>query len=95
MALISPHKRMCTTAAPLRAQIVPMLNPDGVVVGNYRCSLAGLDLNREYLEPGAPTPTIRALKDMTREFMREREVWHRRGAGASDPAMGSGSESCC
>jgi murein tripeptide amidase MpaA len=27
-------------------KIVPMMNPDGVIVGNYRCSLAGLDLNR-------------------------------------------------
>jgi murein tripeptide amidase MpaA len=27
-------------------KIVPMLNPDGVFVGNYRCSLSGLDLNR-------------------------------------------------
>jgi murein tripeptide amidase MpaA len=27
-------------------KIVPMLNPDGVIVGNYRCSLTGLDLNR-------------------------------------------------
>jgi cytosolic carboxypeptidase protein 2/3 len=29
-------------------KIVPMLNPDGVIVGNYRCSLAGLDLNRQW-----------------------------------------------
>ncbi|XP_041852156.1 cytosolic carboxypeptidase 2 [Melanotaenia boesemani] len=29
-------------------KVVPMLNPDGVVVGNYRCSLAGRDLNRNY-----------------------------------------------
>lgn len=27
-------------------KIVPMLNPDGVIVGNYRTSLSGLDLNR-------------------------------------------------
>lgn len=27
-------------------KIVPMLNPDGVIVGNYRCSLSGMDLNR-------------------------------------------------
>ncbi len=27
-------------------KIVPMLNPDGVIVGNYRCSLGGVDLNR-------------------------------------------------
>uniref|UniRef100_A0A4W5LWX8 Peptidase M14 carboxypeptidase A domain-containing protein n=1 Tax=Hucho hucho TaxID=62062 RepID=A0A4W5LWX8_9TELE len=28
--------------------VMPMLNPDGVVVGNYRCSLASRDLNRNY-----------------------------------------------
>ena len=27
-------------------KIVPMLNPDGVVYGNTRCSLLGVDLNR-------------------------------------------------
>ena len=27
-------------------KIIPMLNPDGVINGNYRCSLAGCDLNR-------------------------------------------------
>lgn len=32
-------------------KIVPMLNPDGVIVGNYRCSLSGLDLNRQYITP--------------------------------------------
>jgi hypothetical protein len=28
-----------------------MLNPDGVIHGNYRCSLAGKDLNRLWLNP--------------------------------------------
>lgn len=27
-------------------KIIPMLNPDGVIVGNYRSSLGGYDLNR-------------------------------------------------
>ena len=29
-------------------KIVPMINPDGVIVGNSRCNLAGADLNRQY-----------------------------------------------
>lgn len=29
-------------------KIIPMLNPDGVILGNTRCSLSGLDLNRQW-----------------------------------------------
>jgi len=36
-------------------KIVPMLNPDGVIVGNYRCSLSGLDLNRQWVNPSTKT----------------------------------------
>lgn len=32
-------------------KVVPMLNPDGVVNGNYRCNLAGVDLNRVWDRP--------------------------------------------
>lgn len=32
-------------------KIIPMLNPDGVINGNYRCSLAGCDLNRRWKYP--------------------------------------------
>lgn len=45
-----------TTAKLLRRlyvfKIIPMLNADGVIVGNYRCSLAGQDLNRQWRNPG-------------------------------------------
>lgn len=32
-------------------KIVPMMNPDGVIIGNYRTSLAGCDLNRRWITP--------------------------------------------
>jgi murein tripeptide amidase MpaA len=34
-------------------KIVPMLNPDGVIMGNYRTGLAGVDLNRKWKSPGS------------------------------------------
>ncbi len=44
-------------------KIIPMLNPDGVIVGNYRCSLAGVDLNRSYRDPVREVyPTVAAAK---------------------------------
>ena len=42
-----------------------MLNPDGVINGNYRSNLAGVDLNRRWSKPSRVWhPTIHALKDM-------------------------------
>jgi hypothetical protein len=39
------------------------MNPDGVVVGNYRCSITGNDLNRKYLNADMNTqPNVNALK---------------------------------
>lgn len=34
-------------------KIIPMLNPDGVINGNNRCSLLGVDLNRRWKKPSA------------------------------------------
>ncbi|XP_063726567.1 cytosolic carboxypeptidase 1-like isoform X3 [Symsagittifera roscoffensis] len=56
-------------ARPLRElyifKIVPMLNPDGVINGNYRCSLTGQDLNRVWLNPSAELhPTIYHTKGL-------------------------------
>jgi len=56
-------------------KIVPMLNPDGVIVGNSRCSLAGHDLNRQWDEPSRKLhPTIFAAKRMMRQLKEDREV---------------------
>jgi len=40
-----------------------MLNIDGVLNGNYRCNLAGVDLNRQYIDPNKKQhPTILSTK---------------------------------
>ena len=50
-------------------KIVPMLNPDGVINGNYRCSFSGCDLNRRYCCPSKVLhPTIYYLRRMVKLF---------------------------
>ncbi|GMF16934.1 unnamed protein product [Phytophthora fragariaefolia] len=56
-------------------KVVPMLNPDGVIHGNYRCSLAGTDLNRRWLNPSSELhPTIFATKNMLLSVCKIRPV---------------------
>jgi murein tripeptide amidase MpaA len=56
-------------------KIIPMLNPDGVIIGNYRCSLTGRDLNRNYKTVLKEAfPSIWHTREMTKKFMEEREV---------------------
>eukprot|EP01135_Chromosphaera_perkinsii_P010351 Nk52_evm23s2118 gene=Nk52_evmTU23s2118 len=56
-------------------KIVPMLNPDGVIIGNTRCSLAGVDLNRCWSRPQRTQhPTIFYTKQMIRKLRQTREV---------------------
>lgn len=46
-------------------KIMPMLNPDGVINGNHRCSLSGEDLNRQWQNPNAELhPTIYHAKSL-------------------------------
>lgn len=56
-------------------RIVPMLNPDGVIYGNYRCSLLGCDLNRKWEKPNRLLhPTIFHTKQLIRHMHQERKV---------------------
>ncbi|XP_063240662.1 cytosolic carboxypeptidase Nna1 [Bacillus rossius redtenbacheri] len=53
-------------------KLVPMLNPDGVVVGNNRCSLTGRDLNRQYRTVIRETyPPVWHTKLMVRRLIEE------------------------
>jgi hypothetical protein len=66
-------------AAALRKQyvfkIVPMLNPDGVINGNYRCSLAGVDLNRRWSNPDPlQHPTVYHTKQLLKRIKKMRPI---------------------
>ncbi|XP_077317073.1 cytosolic carboxypeptidase 2 isoform X3 [Lithobates pipiens] len=56
-------------------KVIPMLNPDGVIVGNYRCSLSGRDLNRNYRSMLKDSyPCIWHTRAMIKRLVVEREV---------------------
>lgn len=56
-------------------KVVPMLNPDGVIVGNYRCSLSCNDLNRQYVSPSPKLfPECNAIKQMIRKTLECRKI---------------------
>lgn len=63
--LISSHPVAKVLREYLIIKVIPMLNPDGVFLGNYRSNLLGFDLNRSWdiISPWAH-PTIHAVHDM-------------------------------
>lgn len=43
-------------------KIIPMLNPDGVIIGNSRCNLYGYDLNRQWKQNNKNFSEIKAVR---------------------------------
>ena len=71
--LISDHPSARDIRKLCIIKVVPMLNPDGVIVGNYRCSLAKADLNRVYRKPSKELfPTVWHTKQMMESFLQEK-----------------------
>eukprot|EP00826_Nyctotherus_ovalis_P050487 TRINITY_DN6188_c0_g1_i13.p1 TRINITY_DN6188_c0_g1~~TRINITY_DN6188_c0_g1_i13.p1 ORF type:complete len:554 (+),score=129.00 TRINITY_DN6188_c0_g1_i13:38-1663(+) len=65
--LLSSDYRAASLRRMFVFYVIPMLNPDGVVYGNYRCSLAGVDLNRNWISPSKILhPTIYYAKELVR-----------------------------
>lgn len=55
-------------------KVIPMSNPDGVIIGNYRSSLSGNDLNRQYQNPDYRLhPTVTGIKDLMLEIKQNSE----------------------
>lgn len=56
-------------------KIIPLINPDGVIYGNYRCSLLGVDLNRRWNNPSKILhPTIYNAKQLIKMLDIDRSV---------------------
>jgi len=73
--LTSNSREACLLRENFIFKIIPMINPDGVINGNYRCSLAGCDLNRRWKNPSKTLhPIIHSAKRMIKSFCKEREV---------------------
>lgn len=55
-------------------KLVPMVNPEGVIVGNFRCSLTGTDLNRRWDNPDELIhPQVFFLKNLLRKLVHEKK----------------------
>jgi murein tripeptide amidase MpaA len=49
--------------------LIPCLNPDGVLCGNYRNSIAGVDLNRQWIQPEEEFhPEIYHVKNLLKRY---------------------------
>ena len=49
--------------------IIPCINPDGVIAGNYRVSMSGNDLNRSYARPHQKLhPIVCAIKKLIKDL---------------------------
>jgi hypothetical protein len=56
-------------------KVVPMLMPDGVMMGSTRCGLSGVDANRCWADPDSRSlPEIYHAKQMIKRFSEEREL---------------------
>ncbi|XP_078527951.1 cytosolic carboxypeptidase 6-like [Lissotriton helveticus] len=63
--LVSDHPVARILRDHLVFKVAPMLNPDGVYLGNYRCSLMGFDLNRHWQDPSPwAHPTLYGVKQL-------------------------------
>lgn len=62
-------------AQNIEFKIVPMLNPDGVLIGNYRTGIIGDDFNRQFnVNKHEFYPEISALKRLVASCKKEGEV---------------------
>ena len=66
--LVSKSEKYDSILSDYVIKLVPMINPDGVTIGNSRASLVGLDLNRRWADPNSAIhPEIFFLKKIMQQ----------------------------
>ena len=62
-------------AARLREQyewwVLPIVNPDGVVIGNYRSNLQGKDMNRHFFQDNEVDESLCTEVELIRAYMKD------------------------
>ena len=73
--LLSAHPAATALRDKVVFVIVPMVNPDGVIMGNYRTGFSGSDLNRQFLSPDPQLhPIVVAIKAMVAQVARTHKL---------------------
>ncbi|XP_023345018.1 cytosolic carboxypeptidase 6 [Eurytemora carolleeae] len=73
--LLSKHNIAKELREKLIFKIIPMMNPDGVFLGNYRGSLIGTDLNRVWHESDEHVnPTVFAVDQLIQSLSKSKET---------------------
>lgn len=67
--ILSEHEIARNLRKKFIFRIIPMLNPDGVRYGNYRCCILGNDLNRRWRNASELLHTpIYAMKELVKRL---------------------------
>ncbi|XP_046986036.1 cytosolic carboxypeptidase 6-like [Schistocerca americana] len=73
--MVSSHPIAVTLREHVVFKVIPMMNPDGVFLGNYRSTLTGFDLNRTWHQISRwAHPELHAVHTMLTELDQNKDV---------------------
>lgn len=55
-------------------KIIPMINPDGVIIGNYRTGVQGYDYNRKFAEDSSQNSIIHSIMDLAKKLKKNNNL---------------------
>ena len=55
-------------------KVLPMINTDGVIHGNTRCDIDGLDMNKQWMNPLKLNSTVKSAMNMIKNIAKTYEI---------------------